>query len=90
MKKYLEFITESNEVRDINWFIKTNNISLDVDELYCDYNKLTSLKGIENLNNLTLLNCVNNNLPYSNDNLDTIKKEIRKEIRNQKLIELGI
>ena len=55
-------------MKDINWFIKENNISLGVTELYC----------------------YNNNLPYSNDNLDTIKQEVKKEIRNQKLMELGI
>jgi len=35
-------------------------------ELYCSNNKLTSLKGIENLTNLTELYCYSNNLTSLN------------------------
>ena len=77
-------------MKDINWFIKENNISLDITELYCSDNKLTSLKGIEKLTNLTYLSCYNNNLTYSSNDINVIKQEVKKEIRNQKLMELGI
>jgi len=64
IKNYKNFIKESSndEVRDINWFIKENNIALDVTELNCSYNRLTSLHGIEKLTKLTELYCFKNKL----------------------------
>jgi len=54
--------------------------------LYCYSNKLTSLKGIEKLTKLNYLACSNNPLPYSDlDNLDKIKLEVKKEIRQYKI-----
>jgi len=121
--------------RDINWYIKGNNIPLDVTalncygvgltslngiekltkltslfcfnnnlaslhgieklnnltRLYCYNNKLTNLNGIEKLTNLTTIYCSDNKLPYSSSNkLEDILPELKNEIRNKKLTELGI
>jgi len=57
--------------------------------LDCRGNKLTSLKGIENLDKLRYLNCNNNPLPYSDlGNLDKIKLEVIKEVRQYKIQKL--
>ena len=56
--------------------------------LYCYENKLTSLKGIENLDKLEFLDCRDNPLPYSSCDLDKIKLEVIKEVRQEKIQKL--
>jgi Leucine-rich repeat (LRR) protein len=58
-------------------------------DLNCSDNKLTSLKGIENLENLEDIFCYDNPLPYSNlEDLDKIKSEVKKEVRQEKIHKL--
>jgi len=78
IKNYKNFIKESVEIRDINWFIKENNIALDVTELDCTHYSLINLHGIEKLTRLTILNCGNNKLTnlHGVENLTNLTKLI--------------
>ena len=55
---------ENFKEKSVEDYLKENNIKNDVTELDCSSNQLTSLKGIENLNNLTYLWCKYNPLKY--------------------------
>ena len=47
------------------------------------------MKGIENLSKLEYLDCYRNPLPYSDlDNLEKLKLDIKKEIRQSKINKL--
>ena len=75
------------ELTSLNGIEKLTNLT----KLACSNNKLESLIGIEKLPNLIEIYCFNNKVPYSShDNFDIIKREVKKEIRNNKLKELGI
>jgi len=60
---------------------QSNFISLD-----CSGEGISSLEGIEVLVNLKELYCYNNPLPYSDlKDLNKIKLEVKKEIRQEKI-----
>jgi len=76
---------------DVNLLLSLKGIDnlSKLQRLYCYNNKLTSLKGIEKLNNLQYLNYHNNPLTYSDlFNLDKIKLELKKEVRQEKIHKL--
>ena len=83
------------ELTNLEWLDCSNNKLTSLEgienldklvEIYCYDNKLTSLKGIENLDKLEFLDCRDNPLPYSDlFNLDKIKLDIKKEIRQYKI-----
>jgi len=106
LKKYLDKYYTKKEQNNLTYLDCSSEgiTSLDgieqlvnLEMLYCPYNKLTSfscasLKGIENLTNLKHLRCHNNPLTYYNLNnlkdLKDLKLEVKKEIRHDKIQKL--
>ena len=56
--------------------------------LNCSYNLLTSLKGVENLKSLYYIDCANNPLPYKSTNTTDLLKEVKSEVRKEKISKL--
>jgi len=89
----LEGIENLTKLKDI--YISNNNLtniedikrSYNLETLYIDNNNLTSLEGIEHLTELKKIDVSNNPLIYSSTDLETIKKEIKQEKYNYKVIE---